>query len=74
MRGAGEGRGTGGWKWEAVKAVGEQQPRGGQADRLGLAGRGDPPVQRHEGGETWVHIGNPDQEARASLSLPGSFR
>ncbi len=21
--------------------------------------RGDPPVQRHEGGETWVHIGNP---------------
>src|SRR5882724_5892076 len=21
--------------------------------------RGDPPLQRHEGGETWAHIGNP---------------
>jgi len=21
--------------------------------------RGDPPIQRYEGGETWVHLGNP---------------
>ena len=27
--------------------------------------RGDPPVQRLEGGETWVHIGNPSAQGRA---------
>ena len=24
-----------------------------------LSDGGDPPIQRHEGGERWVHIGNP---------------
>src|SRR5437870_10421375 len=43
--------------------------------------RTDPPVQRHEGGETWVHIGNPGQDSlsrhqrwRDALPVPRGFR
>ncbi len=36
--------------------------------------RGDPPVQRREGGETWVHIGNPGLETAKEVAKMPEYR